>query len=206
MMYRVLTVAREYESGGDRIAGLVAKRLGWKLLDGALIEEVANLAHVDPQLARKFDERVDSWLHRVSRRALWHGAFDAVAVLPETEVFDAETEARLARGAIEHAWETGHCVIVGRGSQCILQSRPDVFHVFLFAPFADRVASVRRSADHCADAPEWIRAVDAERARYVRMNFGQEWRNPHLYDLMIGSKLGEELVVSTILAGMGNPG
>jgi hypothetical protein len=51
-MYRILTVAREDESGGDRIAALVAERLGWKLLDRALIEEIANLAHVDPQLAR----------------------------------------------------------------------------------------------------------------------------------------------------------
>ena len=205
MMYRALTVAREYESGGDRIAALVAKRLGWKLLDSALIDEIASLAHVDPQLACKFDERVDSWLHRVSRRGLWHGAFDAVAVLPETAVFDAETMARLASAVIEQAWETGNCVIVGRGSQCILQNRRDVFHVFLFAPFADRVASARRHTGHAKDAPDWIRAEDAERARYVQMNFGQEWRDPHLYDLMIGAKLGEELVVSTILAGMGNP-
>jgi len=205
MIYRALTVARECESGGDRIAALVAKRLGWKLLDSALIEEIANLAHVDPQLARKFDERVDSWLHRISRRGLWYGAFDAVAVLPETAVFDAETMALLASAAIEHAWEAGHCVIVGRGSQCVLQSRPDVFHVFLFAPFAGRVANARLHAGPAADAPERIRAVDAERARYVQMNFGQEWRDPHLYDLMIGSKLGAERVVSTILAGMGNP-
>ena len=204
-MYRILTVAREDESGGDRIAALVAKHLGWKLLDSALIEEIAHLAHVDPQLAREFDERVDSWMHRISRRGLWHGAFDAVAVLPGTAVFDAETMAQLARAAIEHAWAIGNCVIVGRGSQCILQSHPDVFHVFLFAPFAKRVANVRLHTRHAADAPGRIRAVDAERARYVQMNFGQEWQNPHLYDLMISSKLGEERVVSTILAGMGNP-
>ena len=204
-MYRALTVAREYESGGDRIAALVAQRLGWKLLDSALIEEIANLAHVDPQLAREFDERVDSWLHRVSRRALWHGGFDAVAVLPETAVFDSETMARLARAAIEHAWETGDCVIVGRGSQCILHGRPDVFHVFVCAPAADRVASARRHAGGPADAAGWIRAVDTERARYVQMNFGRNWRDPHLYDLSISSRLGDDLVVSTILAGMGNP-
>ena len=154
MIYRVLTVAREYESGGDRIAALVARRLGWKLLDSALIDEIANLAHVDPQLARKFDERVDSWVHRVSRRGLWYGAFDAVAVLPETGVFDAETMALLARAVIEHAWETGNCVIVGRGGQCVLQNRPDVFHVFLFAPDADARGrpAAHGSAVGCASA------------------------------------------------------
>lgn len=198
-------MAREYESGGDRIAALLAKRLGWKLLDSALIDEIANLAHVDPRLAREFDERTDSWLHRISRRALWYGAFDAVAVLPETAVFDAETMAHLAQAAIENAWEAGNCVIVGRGGQCILQNRPDVFHVFLFAPFTERVANDRQHTGRAPDAPGRIRAVDAGRARYVHTNFGQEWLDPHLYDLMISSKVGEELAVSTILCGMGSP-
>jgi hypothetical protein len=80
-------------------------------------------------------------------------------------------------------------VILGRGSQCVLQDRSDVFHVFIYAPSAGRVED---------------RAVDERRARYIRVNFGQEWRNPHLYDLMIDSQLGEERVVATILAGMGN--
>jgi hypothetical protein len=202
-MYRALTVAREYESGGDRIAALVAKRLGWKLLDSALIEEIANLAHVEPQLAREFDERVDSWLHRVSRRALWHGAFDAVAVLPETAVFDGETMALLAAAAIEHAWETGGCVIVGRGGQCILQNRPDVFHVFISGPWEERVAQVREHAGKAADAAGWVRAIDKERARYVQMNFDRNWRDPHLYDLMISSALGDAVAADTILCGMG---
>jgi hypothetical protein len=204
-MYRALTVAREYESGGDRIAALAAKRLGWHLLDSALIEEIANLAHVDPQLARKFDERVDSWVHRISRRALWHGAFDGVAVLTETAVFDAETMALLARSTIEHAWETGKSVIVGRGSQCILQNRPDVFHVFLYAPFGERVERARQHTRGESDVAGLVRAEDAERSRYVQMNFGQNWRDPHLYNLMISAEPDDELVVSTILSGMGIP-
>jgi cytidylate kinase len=193
-MYRVLTVAREYECGGDRIAALLAERLGWKLIDGALIDEIAQLAHVDPQLVRRFDERVDSWVHRVGRRALTYGAFEGVAVLPETAIFDAETLALLAREAIEHAWQAGKCVIVGRGAQCILQERPDVFHLFLYAPLGSRAANARLQE---------ARAADERRARYIQLNFGQEWRNPHLYDLMLNAQLGEERVVATILAGMG---
>ena len=186
-MYKTLTVAREYESGGDRIAALLAERLGWKLIDSALIDEVANLGHVEPRIVRKFDECVDSWMHRIGRRALTHGAFEGVAVLPETTFFDAETMALLARSAIERAWQAGKCVIVGRGSQCVLQDCADVFHVFLYAPSSGRSPA------------------DEQRARYIQMNFGQEWRNPHLYDLMIDSQLGEDRVVAAILAGMGYP-
>ena len=77
-MYRILTVAREYGSGGARIAALAAALLGWRLLDSALIDEIARAAHVDPALARRFDERVDTWLHRLSRHGLWFGAFEGV--------------------------------------------------------------------------------------------------------------------------------
>ena len=67
-MYRVLTVAREYGSGGGHIARIVSEKLGWNLLDRALVEGIARSAQVDPDLAHRYDERVDSWLHRVSRR------------------------------------------------------------------------------------------------------------------------------------------
>ena len=45
---------------------------------------------------RKFDERVDSWMHRIDRRALTYGAFEGLAVLPENAIFDAENMALLA--------------------------------------------------------------------------------------------------------------
>lgn len=126
-MFRVLTVAREFGSGGGQIARRVSEKLGWNVLDKALVEAIARAAQVDPDLARHYDERIDSWLHRVSRRGLWHGAFDGVASAGDAEVFDAETMAALARNLISAAYEGGNCVIVGRGGQCILQNRRDVF-------------------------------------------------------------------------------
>ena len=202
-MYRVLTVAREYGSGGARIAAIAAERLGWKLLDRALVEEIANLASVDVDLARRYDERLDSWAHRASRRALWRGAFDAVAVLPQTAVFDAETMAHLTRAVIEHAYEIGDCVIVGRAAQCVLQQREDAFHAFVYAPWADRLARIRSRQPAAEDAAGLIRKIDAERSRYVRINFGMDRFDPHLYNLLISSKPGEDVAASTIRTAMG---
>jgi cytidylate kinase len=202
-MYRVLTVAREYGSGGARIAGLVAARLGWKLLDSALIDEIAKAAHLDPGLARRYDERVDTWLHRLSRHGLWHGAFEGVATLAPVDVFDAETIAQLTRAVVQHACEIGNCTVVGRGGQCILQEWAEAFHVFVYAPWEDKVARVSRRVGKGVDVPELIRAMDAERARYVRLNFDQDWADRHLYDLMVSSKPGEEATASIILAAMG---
>jgi len=68
MEYRVLTVSREFGSGGGRIAQSIAKRLNWKLLDAALIEEIASEAHVDAGVVTRFDEHVDGWLRRLNRQ------------------------------------------------------------------------------------------------------------------------------------------
>ena len=168
-----------------------------------MIDEIARAAHVDPALARRFDERVDTWLHRLSRHGLWFGAFEGVAPVATTDIFDAETMAQLTRALIEHAYEVGNCVVVGRGAQCILQACPEAFHVFVYAPWDDKAARVSRRVGTGTDVPELIRGMDAERARYVRLNFGQDWADRHLYDLLVSSKPGDEATASIILAAMG---
>jgi cytidylate kinase len=198
-MFRVLTVAREYGSGGGRIARAVAEKLGWNLLDKALVDAIAKSAQVDPDLARDYDERVDSWLHRVSRRGLWRGAFEGVATVTDTQFFDAETMAALARNLIVEAHSRGNCVIVGRGAQCILQDRKDALHVFVHAPWSERVARVRTRVPAAAAVEQLIHATDRQRADYIRLFFGCNWNNPHLYQMQISSELGEETVAEIVI-------
>jgi cytidylate kinase len=205
-MFRVLTVAREYGSGGGRIARAVAAKLGWDLLDNALIERVARAAKVDPELAQQYDERVDSWLHRVSRRGLWHGAFEGgVAALGETDFFDAETMMKLTIRMIEDAYAGGNCVIVGRGAQCVLQDRNDVFHVFIYAPWDHREARIRERAPG-GNTRDLIHKTDRDRSDYVRLNFGCNWADPHLYDMLISSGSGEDVAIGAIICAMKTAG
>jgi len=198
-VFRVLTVAREYGSGGGRIARSIAQRLGWNLLDKALVEEIARSARVDPELAQRYDERVDSWVHRVSRRSLWHGAFEGVATVADTDFFDAETMAVLARDLIREAHARGNCVIVGRGGQCALQDRPDVLHLFVYAPLSERITRVRNRVRTAGNVEQLIRSVDQQRADYIRTYLGCNWNDPHLYHLLISSELGEDSVAQTVI-------
>lgn len=198
-MFRMLTVSREYGSGGASIARCVSERLGWELLDKALILEIARAIQVEPSLVQRYDERVDSWLHRVSRTALSHGAFEGVAAVVPEDFFDAETTAELARRVIEAAYERGNCVVVGRGAPCILQGRADALHVFIYAPWHQRLARIRQRLPAARDVEELIRTTDRQRAAYIRMYFGCNWSDPHLYHLLISSQLGEAQAVSLIL-------
>jgi hypothetical protein len=65
------------------------------------------------------------------------------------------------------------------------------------------VARVGPRVGKGVDVPALIRAMDEERARYVRVNYGGDWADPHLYDLLISSKPGEEATASIILSAMG---
>lgn len=204
MKYRVLTVAREYGSGGAEVASLAAKHLGWRLLDRNLIYRIARVAGVDVESARACDEHVDSWLHRISK-PLWRADFQAVATLAPVDLFDAESMARLTREVIEEACSAGDCVIVGRGAQCILRGRDDVFHVFVYAPWAERVRRIQQRLQVTDAMEDLIRDVDQERAAYIKLYFGQDWADPHLYDLMISSRPGCPAVASMIVSAMGEP-
>jgi cytidylate kinase len=202
-MFRVVTLAREYGSGGANIAQLLADRLGWKLLDRCLVEKIAQAARVEPRVAQAYDERPDPWFDRLAR-AFWEGGGLRGALPgPSFDVFDANTAASLTQSLIEEAAAMGNCVIVGRASQCILQRRNDTFHVFIYAPREERLRRVRERHATLAEAEEALDVRDRERAAYVRRFYDQDWTNRHLYHLMLSSSQGEQVAVSTILTAAG---
>jgi cytidylate kinase len=200
-MIRTVTIGGEYGSGRAEIARRLAEELGWRLLDNALIQQIASTAHVDPSLAARYDECIDSLLHRM-HKALWRGGYEGVASTTESDAFDADTMAELSRCVIESAAKEGNCVIVGRGGQCVLQERADVFHVFVYAPRAERIERVRREEGSDADPEAQIDSVDHRRSAYIRRYFGQEWTDRHLYNLMLCSGMGEAAAVGAILSAI----
>ncbi len=202
MEYRVLTVNREFGSGGGRIAQTIAGWLGWKLLDRDIIDAIAYAAHVEPNVVRHYDEHVDSWLRRINQQAMRSAALAAGLELGENSVFDAEEMVKISQKIIEKAHSDGNCVIVGRGSQCVLQHRPDVYHVFVYAPYQERVARLRARLEKGVNAEQRIRTVDEERAKYLQQYFSKSWNNPHLYDLMISSRTDEDWTARAILYAM----
>ncbi|MGA2985306.1 MAG: cytidylate kinase-like family protein [Terriglobia bacterium] len=203
-MFRVVTVAREYGSGGGRIAQLLAGRLGWKLLDRCLVEKIAETARIEPQVAEKFDERPDPWFDRLAEVFWQSPGLRGYIGGPVPGRFDADVAAHLTRRIIEEAAAIGDCVIVGRGSQCILQQREDAFHVFIYAPRGQRQQRLLRRDTQIskAEAERKLDAEDATRAAYVRSHYGEDWQNRHLYHLMISSCLGEKESVSIILSAL----
>jgi cytidylate kinase len=192
-MIRVVSVAREYGSGGGQVAALVARRLGWELLDKSLIHEVAERFQLRDSAARRLQERGSWWLERVAR-AVWLETGGTTV-----DVVDAENVHEFTVHAILEAAERGKCVIVGRGAQCVLHGRPDVLNVFVFAPLEYRMQRL----EHCYQGKSELRSaiarVDEERAAYIREFHSVDWKDPALYDLWINGKCGVESAADIIL-------
>jgi cytidylate kinase len=122
--------------------------------------------------------------------------------LREDSVFDAEQTVKLTQKIVEQAWKDGNCVIVGRGAQCILQHKPDVYHAFVYAPLKERILRCRERLEKGANIEQRIRTVDEQRAKYLQQFFGKSWCNLHLYDLMISSQKDEDSTARVILYAM----
>jgi cytidylate kinase len=202
--WRVVTVGREYGSGGAAVASALAERLGFRLLDRALIQRIAEASSIDPDLASRLDEHVDGWAARVAR-ALRFGPFEMVSPVEGDAILDAQQMQALTAAVVEEAARTGECVIVGRGAQCLLRGRSDAFHAFVYAPRAERVRRLRLRLGPGADVDALIDDVDRERAAYVRLHFGCNWLDTHLYHLMVNAALGEGAAVAALVAALEAP-
>ncbi|HWR16081.1 MAG TPA: cytidylate kinase-like family protein [Terriglobales bacterium] len=198
-MIRVVTIAREYGSGGGSIARILAEKLGWKLLDRELISDLARRVHCAPEAVARLDEHPPSFLSRMMR-AYWMGSADTWAAPPAPDVLDEDRLAAITRDVILEAARLGNCVIVGRGSQCVLQDRPDVFHVFVYAPREERLRRLLLHRHKKEDEAEMaMLEVDRIRASYVRRYHGHDWTDRHLYNLMMNSEVGDSRVAETIV-------
>ena len=200
--YRLLTVNREFGSGGGRIAQTIAEWLGWKLLDRDIIDAIAYTAHVEKDVVLNYDEHVESWLRRINRGAMRSAALTAGLELGEGAVFNADEMVKITQKIVEEAYSGGNCVIVGRGAQCILQHKHDVYHAFVYAPYKERILRLRKRLEKGANVEQRIRTVDAERAKYLQQYFGKCWNDPHLYDLMISSHEDEDSSARLIVYAM----
>jgi cytidylate kinase len=198
MQIRVITVEREYGSGGAVIAHELAKRLGWKFWDEELTAEIARVANVDHRAAQSCDERVDSVLYRLFK-VYARGSYERALPIGETRAFDTDRMFATLEKVVEDVARRGNCVIVGRGSTYILRNRPDAFHVFVYAPVEEKIRRLRSIGKSEKEAIQLIEDIDRDRAAFIRHYFGKEWPHRPLYNLLINSKFGDEYVVEMVL-------
>jgi cytidylate kinase len=199
-MFRLITIEREYGCGGGAIAAELARRLGWKLWDRLLTEEIARLANVDLSAVSRCEERMDSSFYRLAK-TFWRGSYERSSPLGN-QAFDADRMVSLMEQISHRIAKEGNAVVVGRGAPYFLREQPDAFHVFLYAPRAEKLHRLLQDECTKSEAEDLVDTVDRERIAFVKHYFDADWPTRSLYHLMINTAVGNESVIETILNTM----
>jgi cytidylate kinase len=198
MSVRIITLEREYGSGGTLIAKSLAQRLGWKLWDEEITAEIARAANIDQRDAQRCDERVDPFLYRLFK-VYARGSYERALGIGGSRVFDTDCMVEMLHRVIDDIASRGNCVIVGRGSPYFLRNRPDAFHVFIYASDEEKIRRIKSIGKTEKEAQQLVAEVDRDRAEFIRHYFGKQWPHRPLYNIMINSQFGDEFVIESIL-------
>jgi CMP/dCMP kinase len=199
----VITVTRQYASGGSDIARRVAAALGWEVIDNEFVAAVARRAGVPAEEVAQREERAPGLLERVAR-TLAVGSpemFLTAATAPPLER-DEATIVRMTERVIAEAAAHGRIVLVGRGAQAVLAQQPDALHVYVVAskPWRMQLA-VERLGVPPATVEKAVAEIDHRRDQYVRTYYGRARDDVVNYDLVVNAeRLGVEGAAALIVA------
>jgi cytidylate kinase len=197
-MIKIVTIEREYGSGGGEIAQRLAAQLGWKFWDQLLTEEIAKLAECPKAVVEVREERTDPLYYRLFKSFL-RGSYEGSLNAHKLRLVDSESILKLTQRVVHSAARSGNSVIVGRGAQHFLRNRPDTLRVFLYAPREDKVRRLLARGKSENEAEQLVDSVDRERTDFIQKYFGVEWPDRAVYHTMINTMIGDEAVVQTIL-------
>jgi len=184
----IVTVSRQYGSGGSEVAERVAEALGWRLYDNAVVEEVAARLRMTPAEVSAREERVPSLVERMAS-AMALGVPEVMPVVGEMATVPSEERmVMVTKRVIEDAVQAGPAVLVGRGAQCMLARRSDALHVYCYAPEEDLIRYVIENLDiPAAEAAKKVADMNHQREAYVRLHWKRNWRDVANYDLCVNT-------------------
>ena len=192
----VITIARQFGSGGHEIGRRLAKRLDIPVYDKELITHAAKESGLSEEVLHYFDEKpTNSLLYSLSTGTYSFAGGGVNYSLPvNQQVFQAQFDA-IRRLAEDHS-----CVVVGRCADYVLENHEGLVKVFIYADLNDRVKRVAEFDNITpAEAKNRINKSDKRRASYYNFYSGKKWGVASAYDLCINtSAVGYDNAVELI--------
>ena len=177
----VITVGRQYGSGGREIGTALANKLGIVYYDDLLLKKAAEESGLCEELFHSFDERPKSFLYSIAMDAYpfsYSGAGDSLEQQVYLATFDT----------IRHIAEQGPCVIIGRCADYALADNPNHLSIFIHAPMDVRIQRVAKRQNITPEkARSLIIKTDKRRASYYEYYSSQKWGAVESYDFCMDS-------------------
>lgn len=194
MKHTVITIGREYGSGGHEIGARLAKRLGIPFYDKELIDIAAEKTGCCENFVRSTDEKKPSVF---ARSATFSRGYAVSALSPEDNIFVQQSL------IIRELAAKSSCVIVGRCADYVLQDEDYLVSVFVYAPLQDRINRKKQLSEEEkteAEIKKEILAMDKRREKYYSFYTGSRWGDSRNYHICLDTaKVGIEHAVDVIL-------
>lgn len=197
----VITIARQYGSGGKTIGAMLAKRLGVNCYSHEILRLASEDSGINERLFGQTDERlkISSWFKPLKR------PYEGGLITPDSSEFTSDQNLFNYQAKImKELAETESCVIIGRCADYVLKDYPRVLSVFIHADkqfCLDR--AMERHSMTVREMEKYIEKTDKERADFYKYYTGREWTDARNYDLCLDSgKLGFEKCVKEIISYM----
>ena len=197
----VITIARQYGSGGRTIGQMLSKELGIPYYDKELLKLASEESGIHEGLFAGADEKLkNSPLMRISKK-IYHGQL----ISPQSDEFtSAENLFNYQAKVIKELAEEESCIIIGRCADYVLRDYDNVLSVFIHAPEDYCIEQAKQKLSMSdKEIKRFIQKTDKERADYYKHYTGREWTDARNYDLCLdSSKLGRERCIEEIKAYM----
>ena len=197
MKKRIITISRQFGSGGHTIGQMVAQRLGIPFYDDKLITEVAKQSGLSEEFIRENEEYAShssSFLYQLAMSTAGTYGYPSVY----QKLYEAQTK------VIQDIADKEPCIIVGRCADYILRDREDCLHVFIHADNEHRAKRIlEKYGTTDKTISQRIKDKDNRRRNYYRFHTDREWGVAANYNLALDSGvLGSELCVDLICRAM----
>ena len=196
----IITIGRQFGSGGHEIGELLAKKLGIPFYDRNLVKMAAEELHITEEQAELKDEK--KLMSIVSNYNLAMGGYNDFMANAEFYAPVGRDLYAVQSAIIKKLAQKGSCVIVGRCADYVLKDYPGCINVFICASKEDRKNRVMDKY-HLSErkAAEKMKKIDRERKYYYETYSGKEWGSIQSHQILMNSSLlGKEKIVEYLVA------
>ena len=193
MANTIITISREFGSGGHEIGKQAAERLGIECYDSRLIRMASEKSCISEKYLKDVDEkRANPWLYTVPSE--YADEMTGFGLPLNDMLFNVQSQ------IIRQLAHQESCIIIGRCADFVLADYPGVTSFFIHAEWADRVARImERQNLKEREAESLIRKIDKQRALYYNFFSDKKWGRPESFDIMVNSsRVGMEGCVRMI--------
>ena len=186
----LITLSRQYASGGSEVARLVAEALGWTVVDDDFVREVAQRAGLPPEEVALLEERAPTFLERFARSTALASPELFMPATGGIEEFDEDKLIKITRSLVAELAHEGRVVMVGRAAAAVLEREQDAMHVQLVAPHSVRVqTAIERLGIDPKEAPRMVDERDRNRERYHKEYYERDWADATNYHMGLNTAL-----------------